>query len=208
VVFADQRATGAVVNGETLVADVVVLSAGAIGSPRILLRSGVEAGEHLQEHVTAKLVFETNDDLRSETPMPFANGIVRNDDVHLLPVVDPYGEKAHITVALLQPYSRGRVTLESIDHNLLSDARDREALQEGLELAREVATHPALRRFGRVVDAEPVLGIYFHPVGTCARVNGTFENLYVCDASVFETIPRANTHLPTLALAEKLGSEL
>jgi len=39
------------------------------------------------------------------------------------------------------------------------------------------------------------------------RVRG-YENLYVCDASVFEVIPRANTHLPTLALAEKLGSQL
>jgi choline dehydrogenase len=208
VVFDDQRAVGAVVDGETLDADVVVVSAGAIGSPRILLRSGVEAGGNLQEHVTAKLVFDTNDELRSETPMPFTNGLVRNDDLHLLPVVDRHGEQAHMTVALLHPHSRGRVTLDSIDHGLLSDERDREALQEGLELAREVATHSALRRFGRVVDAEPPLGIYFHPVGTCAGINGKYQNLYVCDASVFETIPRANTHLATLALAEKLGSEL
>jgi choline dehydrogenase-like flavoprotein len=44
-------------------------------------------------------------------------------------------------------------------------------------------------------------------IGDDFRVHG-FENLSVCDASVFATIPRANTHLPTLALAEKLGSEL
>jgi choline dehydrogenase len=208
IVFEDERAVGAVVNGDTVDADVVVLAAGAIGSPRILLRSGVEAGENLQEHVTAKLVFETNDDLRSETPMPFTNGVARNNDLHLLPVVDRYGEQAHITVALLQPHSRGRVTLDSIDHGLLSDERDRRALQEGLDLAREVAEHPGLRRFGRVVDGEPMLGIYFHPVGTCTDINGRFENFYVCDASVLDPIPRANTHLPTLAIAEKLGSEL
>jgi choline dehydrogenase len=56
---------------------------------------------------------------------------------------------------------------------------------------------------------DETLGIYFHPVGTCAEIVGDdlrvhgMENLYVCDASVFRTIPRANTHLPTLALAER-----
>ena len=63
---------------------------------------------------------------------------------------------------------------------------------------------------------DSTLGIYFHPVGTCAtgtvvdedgRVQG-FENLYIADASVLATIPRANTHLATLAVAEKLGSQL
>jgi choline dehydrogenase-like flavoprotein len=208
VVFEDERAVGAVVGGETVDADVVVLAAGAIGSPRILLCSGVDAGENLQEHVTAKLIFEANDDLRSEQPMPFTNGILRNDDLHLLPVVDRFGEQAHITVALLQPESRGRVTLDRIELNLLSDERDRRTLEDGLTLAREVAEHPVLRRFGRAVDAEPTLGIYFHPVGTCVGVNGRFENLHVVDASVLDPIPRANTHLPTLALAEKLASEL
>jgi choline dehydrogenase-like flavoprotein len=48
-------------------------------------------------------------------------------------------------------------------------------------------------------------------VATCAlgtvvdercRVLG-FENLYVADASVMPTIPRANTHLSTIAIAER-----
>jgi choline dehydrogenase-like flavoprotein len=30
-----------------------------------------------------------------------------------------------------------------------------------------------------------------------------FENLYVADASVMPTIPRANTHLSTVAIAER-----
>jgi choline dehydrogenase len=210
------RATGAIVGGETIEADVVVLSAGAIGSPRILLRSGLDAGSNLHDHVSAKLFFETSDALRTETPMPFAGGIVRTPDLHLLPVVDRYGESAHITVALLRPHSRGRVTLEAIEHRLLSDERDRTALGEGLELVRELAQHDALRALGRPVTTsiDETLGIYFHPVGTCAevvdddlRVHG-FENLYVGDASVFATIPRANTHLPTLALAERLAHSL
>jgi 5-(hydroxymethyl)furfural/furfural oxidase len=51
----------------------------------------------------------------------------------------------------------------------------------------------------------------FHPVGTCAigtvvdpqlRVRG-IEGLYVADASVMPVIPRANTNIPTLMIAEK-----
>jgi choline dehydrogenase len=57
---------------------------------------------------------------------------------------------------------------------------------------------------------------FFHPVGTCAlgrvvdsacRVRG-FENLYVVDASVMPTIPRVNTHLSTLAIAERMARRL
>jgi choline dehydrogenase-like flavoprotein len=215
VVLEDGRAIGAVVDGDVLHADVVVLAAGAIGSPAILLRSGIEAGENLQEHVTAKLAFETTDELRSESPMPFTNGIIRNDDLHLLSVNDRHGERAHISVALLQPASRGRVRLRSmdpsvspeIDQALLSDPADRAALDEGLELARELAESPGLRRLGRPVAAEPELGIYFHPVGTCVQVERP-ENLYIGDASVLDPIPRANTHLATLAVAERLAASL
>jgi choline dehydrogenase len=211
-----RRAVGAAVDGEEIRAELVVVSAGAIGSPRILLRSGIEAGSNFQDHVSAKLVFEATDALRTEAPMPFTNGVVSSRDLHMLPVVDRYGASAHITIALLRPHSRGRVTLDEIDQRLLSDERDRDQLQAALDLARKLAGHEAMRRLGRPVTSsiDETLGTYFHPAGTCSeavdadlRVRG-FENLYVCDASVFEEIPRANTHLPTLALAEKLGSEL
>ena len=57
---------------------------------------------------------------------------------------------------------------------------------------------------------------FFHPVGTCAigsvvdgdgRVYGC-EGLSVADASVMPTIPRANTNLSTIALAERLSERL
>jgi choline dehydrogenase len=146
--------------------------------------------------------------------MPFSNGIVTTPDLHLLPITDRHGERAHITVAVLRPHSRGRVTLDAIEHNLLTDERDHSALRDGLELAQELAEHGALRPLGRPTASsiDEAVGIYFHPVGTCSeavdddfRVRG-IENLYVCDASVFATIPAANTHLPTLALAERAAT--
>ena len=70
VLFDGARAVGAVVDGEEVRAELVILSAGAVGSPRILLRSGVDAGSNLQDHVSTKLVFETTPELLGERPVP------------------------------------------------------------------------------------------------------------------------------------------
>lgn len=63
-------------------------------------------------------------------------------------------------------------------------------------------------------------GGYWHPVGTCrmgragdpgavvdeiGRVHGV-DGVVVADASIFPTIPRANTNLPTMAAAEYIAS--
>ena len=57
---------------------------------------------------------------------------------------------------------------------------------------------------------------FFHPVATCAigavldarcRVIGR-ESLVVADASAIPSIPRANTHLTALALAERVAEWL
>jgi choline dehydrogenase-like flavoprotein len=57
---------------------------------------------------------------------------------------------------------------------------------------------------------------FFHPVGTCAigavvdgdgRVRGC-EGLSVADASVMPSIPRANTNLSTIAVAERLAERM
>lgn len=57
---------------------------------------------------------------------------------------------------------------------------------------------------------------FFHPVGTCAigrvvdgggRVYG-LDGLFVADASIMPTIPRANTNLSTIAVAERLAETI
>ncbi len=127
--------------------------------------------------------------------------------------------------------------LPVIDNGFLSDqgATDTALLVEGIELMRELSRLPPLDRavsteLGRAAgEDEPVEQFarrrvkgYDHPVGSCkmgpasdelavvdpdGRVHG-YENLYVVDASIMPTIPRANTHLTVLAMAEQIAERL
>ena len=60
------------------------------------------------------------------------------------------------------------------------------------------------------------LGDYVHAAGTCAmgtvvdpscRLVG-YEGVVVCDASVMPEAPRANTHLPTVMIAERIAAAI
>ena len=114
-----------------------------------------------------------------------------------------------------------------IDHGFLSDPDDAAVLAEGVERLREIAATDAVRRLagretrpGPEVDAmthiRAAVRGFFHPVGTCAigrvvdglgRVHG-LDGLVVADASIMPTIPRANTNLSTIALAERIADTL
>jgi choline dehydrogenase len=123
----------------------------------------------------------------------------------------------------------------AIDHGFLSDptGADLLAVVDAIEVARRLVAEEPLASFvveevrpGRDADLATYVQTevrgYFHPVGTCAlgpaedplavvdgsgRVHG-IDNLYVCDASIMPTIPRANTHLTVLALAEAVAAML
>ena len=64
------------------------------------------------------------------------------------------------------------------------------------------------------------VAIYYHPAGSCrmgpssdptavvdptGKVHG-LDDLFVCDASIFPTLMRANTNLPAVMLAEHMAS--
>src|SRR5262249_14533216 len=99
-------------------------------------------------------------------------------------------------------------------------------VNEGIELARACAAAEPLRSLlvgDAVADPLPEQGwTLFHPVGTCrmgrpeaagtvvdpdGRVLGV-EGLRVADASVFPSVPRANTHLSALAVAEAMAARI
>lgn len=66
------------------------------------------------------------------------------------------------------------------------------------------------------------IGNYFHAAGCCRMGSVTdemavvdnsgrvirYDNLWVCDASIMPTLPRANTHLPVVMMAEVVASNI
>jgi len=141
-----------------------------------------------------------------------------------------------IGVALVEPQSRGWVMLDSadptddpkIDPQYLAADTDFKSLCKGIQKAREIAaTDPLASKRARQTDphSQPESHIrseavsYAHFTGTCRmgdddmavvdnrlRVRGV-EGLRIVDASIMPTIPHANTHAPTLMIAEH-ASEL
>jgi choline dehydrogenase-like flavoprotein len=117
------------------------------------------------------------------------------------------------------------------------DDSDLGVLVEGIELVRRIAATqpfasattdeavpgPAVEgRYRIAAWARANVRGYFHPVGTCrfgafndpgavvdadCRVHG-IAGLHVVDASVMPTIPRANTNLTTIAIAERIAEGL
>jgi len=245
------RVDGAQVHtdGGVLDAETIVLTAGAYGTPAILLRSGLgnelPIGDGLIDHVgagaewmpTAALLEETAAHVRTHDRLFEPYALILPPDLHLVPWTNASPEVGYqISIAgfFLKPRSRGAVTLISadprdpprVDHGFLSDPHDLDAVVAALDLVRRLVREKPLERYaGEEVrpgtdDLEAYVRAnvrgYFHPVGTCAlgsvcdangRVRG-HEQLVVADASFIPTIPRANTHLTTLAVAERIAETL
>jgi choline dehydrogenase len=171
-----------------------------------------------------------------EQPLFMAQVTVRpTPDLFYFPSLErgPEGFEVSAAVFAMKPRSRGSVRLTAddpraplaIDHGFLRDPRDADVLADGVERFRALIdgfaafAGPELSP-GRDVTAEHHVAAnrrgFFHPVGTCAigqvvdgdgRVPGV-DGLVVADASIMPTIPRANTNLSVLALAERLAERI
>ena len=174
VLLEDGRATGAVAGGREIQADTVVVSAGAYGSPGILLRSELEAdlpiGEGLVDHVGTAAGWEPTDRLVAETAKHEAeHGLYMGQvtlaarsrscppgvrDLFVFPALDVGPEVSGAAFAM-KPHSRGSVRLNgphpetplAIDHGFLRDERDVEVLTEGFERLRELAASDEVRPY-------------------------------------------------------------
>lgn len=121
-----------------------------------------------------------------------------------------------------------------LDHGYLShpDGADLDVLLDGIALARAIAAGApggALTEVGSSAGladraalaafVERSVGYYYHPACSCrmgpaddplavvdrrGRVRGV-DDLFVCDASIFPTLMRANTNLPAAMVAEHLA---
>lgn len=119
-----------------------------------------------------------------------------------------------------------------VDFDLLSHPDDVATLRRGVRMALRLLEHPAFESIvdrvfiddvgttSDALDHDDSIDAwlisrgadYVHASGTCAMgrvTDGAGEvvghpGLYVCDASLFPTVPNVNTHIPTTMLAERL----
>ncbi len=240
----------------------VLLAAGAVHSPAILLRSGIgpitglPVGDGLQDHANAILFVDyrdgrgpdTVDDRHTNCCLRYTSGADGTGENDMMMVTMNHSARATpggLLVAWVnQAFSRGSLRLASddpheqpiIDERMLADRRDLERLRDATRRMLDLARQPAFGSIsaGVAIDArgtpidtldtdraidEWLLATASDAQHICAtaamgrvvdedcRVHG-FDGLRVVDASVFPEVPRANTHLMTLALADEMGHRL
>ncbi len=247
---------------QTVEAGEVVLAAGAVHSPAILLRSGIgpesglPVGQGLQDHANAILILEYRNGQEPKRPderhtnccIRYSSGLADaglNDMMIVSMNSSPRTEGRGLLVGWVnQCFSRGSLRLASsdpeehpiIEENMLSDHGDLVRLRDGVRRMVDLAQQPS---FDRAVS-QVSLDLRGTPVDTLAsdadidawlrrtsadaqhicstaamgqvvdadcRVFGS-DGLRVIDASVLPEVPRANTHLMVLALAETMAERL
>jgi choline dehydrogenase-like flavoprotein len=161
VVVDGRRATAVqLMSGETLVADRVILAAGAIHTPAILLRSDIDTpgvGEGLQDHPSAALTLALHEGAHAGIGDLVVGSVCRRSDIQFLPM-NHVGADAPglgvLLVALLTPRSRaGSVRLDPddprrdpiVDFALLDDPADTAELAAGVRAAIELLEAPSFR---------------------------------------------------------------
>jgi choline dehydrogenase-like flavoprotein len=172
VLFEANRAAGVrLAGGEEIEAREVLLCAGAIGSPALLRRSGLdrpEIGANLQDHAAVRLVLglehaaRAPDDhrLAVATGLRWTSGAGREGDLEVLPMnlvgTGPGAPAAGLLmVGLLDVRTTGRVLVPdaggspTVDLDLLGDDVDLARLRRAVRHAVELADQPPFRR---VVD--------------------------------------------------------
>jgi len=266
VLVENGRATGVRTSDGNVMARHVVLSAGAIHSPAILLRSGLDRvrpaiGRNLAEHPTVRASLAVDQsviDQDGDSPstgfiLRWSSGLAGCGEADLQILTLNYTETPgliRVLAAVMEPFSRGAITLVSddpevdprVEFRLLSDSRDmvrmRLAAQElfallGNDAVRSITRSLALDERGTTpndlvdeaaLDAwlKAAVSDYVHACGSCRM--GSPDNpsavvdprcrfigvagLSVVDASIIPVIPRANTHLTAVMIAERAASFL
>jgi choline dehydrogenase-like flavoprotein len=222
-------------------ADRVVLCAGAIRTPTILFRSGVDTpgvGEGLQDHPAFTITLALRPEAIDPTVPTIAVAAVHDDhQVVALNHLPGSPDLGALTVGLLRVRSTGRAHPARSRRGAARRARPaQDPADAEPRSAGRWATHSTgwatgvghrrrcrlRRRRGtptaaiagspeRIAAWVPEhLGGHHHVAGTCADgvvtdggvVRG-YDDLYVCDASVFRGVPARNPYLSVIALAER-----
>ena len=166
-------------------------------------------------------------------PLSFLQGYRGGLLLGLAPVIEKPRGHGRLVFSSADPRAQ-----PGIEPDFLHDAWDLERMVESLEIALRLAETPEIRELSQgmvwprpevAADrdelrswARRACGSGYHPSGTApmgapddptavvdqyGRVFGV-EGLYVADASIMPTIPRANINIPTIMIGERFGEWL
>ncbi|MEQ1873439.1 MAG: GMC oxidoreductase [Ilumatobacteraceae bacterium] len=201
VLFEGRRAVGVMLaDGETIEAATIVVCAGALHTPAILLRSGVDregVGRGLHDHPSISVPL-TASSARPARSMLAVSVMARashaaTHDLQIVPIDAADGPS--LMAAAMRVYSRGQVRLSSsvatvdpiVEFNMLTDERDLELLRAAAQLVAATSRQPAVSAVG-VAEAismtdeslRAAVGDYFHAAGSC-RMGAADDRLAVVD---------------------------
>jgi predicted dehydrogenase (TIGR03970 family) len=225
-----------------LTADRIVLSAGAIGSAHLLMVSGIGPHRVLRAagvSVVADLpvgvgcmdhpewVLPVN--WSATHGLPPLEAVLTTEGLEIRPYTAGFGamvsgrrddpaDRPHIGVALMQPESRGRLTLASadpdvppvIEHRYDGEPADMAKLDAGADLARELAgataeVGPVSWSTSQHLSCTAPMGIDQNAdavVDARCRIRGV-DNLWVVDGSVLPTITSRGPHATIVMMGHR-----
>lgn len=201
VLFDGRRAVGVrLVGGETIEAGIVVVCAGALHTPAILLRSEVEldgVGRGLHDHASLSVPL-TLVDANARRPGSSISVLARathvaRHDVQVIPFDAADGPS--LMAAAMRVHSRGEVRLASphvgsdplVEFKMLADERDLVLLRAAAVHTMQIAGDATVSRvatadFVSMTDdsLRAAVGDYFHAAGSC-RMGAATDPLAVVD---------------------------
>jgi choline dehydrogenase-like flavoprotein len=238
VVIEHDRAVGVTLkNGKTIRGDRVIVSAGGVGTPALLLRSGIRGvgGKFYMDPMNIVVGHASTDGGGAWKEMTFTHAIESFAETegfiignlsaegvamtalmranilrHNLPRLPRIKRGIGLFVKLADDHMGSISADESISKPFTEN--DARRMKRATDLAREIMIKAKVKE-GEIAVARAIGG---HPGGTAAMgeaVNTDFsstqaENLYVCDGSVIPSSPGVPPSLTIMALSRLLGKML
>ncbi|MGB9980462.1 FAD-dependent oxidoreductase [Methanobacterium sp.] len=218
IIISDGKVKGVKSDDKIFEADIVILSSGAIETPRLLQKIGINAGNNLfvDTFVTVGGLLK-NIKYNKEVTM---NALIKLEDIVLAPhfseilvnKLKKYKARKKDVLGLMikiKDEPSGKVTQDNVIK--FNTAEDVALLARGSAIAGSILTEAG-------VDPETFVSTYArgaHPGGTAAignivdtNLQTEIEGLYVADASVLPEAPGAPPVLTILALAKRLAKHI
>ena len=199
-------------DGSEIDADAVVVCAGAIATPQILLRTKIQRsgiGQGVKDHPAVAFTLALNEPSKAQYAIStllrttsttagkhLANSQSTQGDIHLLPLNHTTAhDNMHgaMFAAVMRVYSTGSITDSKIDLNLLSDERDMRAMTEATSMLATMIEGKSFTEIAHSVGNEPPtdsmqdwllnnVGSYSH-IGCSSKMGAVLDEDAVVDTS-------------------------